>query len=731
MGFFKRILSLGSKKSSSKRKQAQTTNQGTAWVDEVGAQTGHPVVADEDNEIAANLLLRSSSARYAVIAETDITSLPPLPHPINSAINTPTGSTTSLPASAGANMNIARRGTYTVKVHPKQQHTCTEFPLANRGQPESQPRRRAQTVGPAVTLGLDEASESSSSHLQGLRRDPSVASLLDLYDEHGRLPSKAFSNTPPRERQGRAQTQRAGSTLRELLGEAHRHSTSNSLEGDISWAERFLGEANSTSAASSVSSLILQTPDSENIDSFAAPRSRFSDSLLLDSKIYAHGPHDSTFIPDHDRSISSTSSFMIHNDPTISSMEVELSAVTDQSQISQVFDTYNSHVPENPHIDPKTPRRASEVFGFLTEKKQKRDSHTSIEEAQTLERPLPEPPSTFSSPSDKDSYEGPALSRFSANTSEYNVSPCSSSAHRRHSRAGSCGVDVFNDNPDSCCTEGQKTVSRILSGDETCINVEDAFQIPRTRVIMTGPTKVIVTAPTPMADGCERPTGHIPRGPRSLHDHRQRSRSRSRNSLMKAKEYRPGLVERSNSHNRVAYSPEDPFTAVPSRPMKLRRASASSSSLTSAEAPAVTISKPSGKESRSRRQGSTRSIIAAVFDKENATLNLSATPDIPFTPIRSHSTSSPRSNGQSRVSPSGSRTSRRSSLLRSVVAPALFRPPAGMTPSPASSSELSPVGKKMMMDVRRQRSMMMEMKEGRSHGGGGGRRGHQRSERVA
>lgn len=76
VGFFKRILSLGSKKSS-RRKQAQAVRSND-WVDEVGAQTNQPQNSDEDNEIAVNLLLRSSSARFAVVSETDYTRLPPL-----------------------------------------------------------------------------------------------------------------------------------------------------------------------------------------------------------------------------------------------------------------------------------------------------------------------------------------------------------------------------------------------------------------------------------------------------------------------------------------------------------------------------------------------------------------------------------------------------------------------------------------------------------------------------
>ena len=82
-----------------------------------------------------------------------------------------------------------------------------------------------------------------------LRSDPSVASLLDLYDDHGKLSSNAFSNSPPSSpvKEGRVQCRRNGSTLRQLLGApslSSRHendSGTGSEGGDISWAERFLG----------------------------------------------------------------------------------------------------------------------------------------------------------------------------------------------------------------------------------------------------------------------------------------------------------------------------------------------------------------------------------------------------------------------------------------------------------------------------------------------------------
>ena len=78
-----------------------------------------------------------------------------------------------------------------------------------------------------------------------LRQDPSVASLLDIYDNEGRLDRNAFSNTPSANEKelskvGRAQLKRGGSTLRQLLGNPESTSCTGSTEGDISWAEGFL-----------------------------------------------------------------------------------------------------------------------------------------------------------------------------------------------------------------------------------------------------------------------------------------------------------------------------------------------------------------------------------------------------------------------------------------------------------------------------------------------------------
>jgi hypothetical protein len=225
MDFLRRILSVGSKRHRRKSRNIKLESK-----QDLGS------IQDEDQEAIANRLLRSASARLAV-SGPDCSFLPPLGerpklrhlghslthfpvHPINNVLITPTASTTSL-------SSTVQRGTYTVTIHKKRTHP-------SRTTPAHHP--------PNSTRLSSEPSPSPKRHL-GFRSDPSVASLLDMYDAHGHLDSKVFSNTP--EKESRAQTRRSGSTLRQLLGATSsikckdtRHDSA--LEGDISWAERYL-----------------------------------------------------------------------------------------------------------------------------------------------------------------------------------------------------------------------------------------------------------------------------------------------------------------------------------------------------------------------------------------------------------------------------------------------------------------------------------------------------------
>ncbi|KAJ6591592.1 hypothetical protein DFH09DRAFT_974775 [Mycena vulgaris] len=489
------------------------------------------LLADDSGEVTANQLLRSSSARYAVVNECDYTSLPPLPHPINQVLQTPSSSTISL-ASASTSINSTTRGTYTVKVHRRTHHALTEFPNANRD------------VG-------DDPTHRNNSQLLGLRSDPSVASLLDLYDEHGRVSARAFSNSPPsaKGKEGRAQVQRNGSTLRQLLGNPSSsvNSRNAALEGDISWAERFLGETESL--ASSTSSLGLTTPDTD---------SHFPETPL-------HANADNSFVTEHDFS---------SEDPAISSLEVELSDITETPPRPSRNSPYADQ-------DPKTPQRASQVFGFLTDKRRSR----AVEDD---ERSLPELPSTFSSPSDEASppVRSRSRSHFSSDSSADSIEPAAPvpvTPIETHFHP----VDLHRD-----ITARANDVQVIMEN---------------------GPTKVIVTAPTPSYHDNIVPM-RIPRGPRS--HHRQRAGS---------------------GRERQA----DSFTAVPSRRHVSRRTSASTSIPVSL---AERVEPPQVKTST---KGKRRSILA-VFEKEN---HLSAKQELPRTPIRTGSISRPFQRGATHRAP--------------------------------------------------------------------------------
>lgn len=253
MGFFKRFFSLGSKKSR-RRQQARPEER----VDASGrvVQAGEPW---KQAEKEATRLLRSSSAHFSVVSEVDYASLPPprkflflrvaccelillmgLALPVNSATHTP------VPTPAKSESSVQRQGTYTVKVLGRKLEARTEFPNANTPLNTHEDRDVLQDspLSKRANPRLVPITPKDQNRLLRLRQDPSVASLLTMYDNNGRISSTAFSNTPPSsapldELPGRQPVKRSGSTLRQLLGELEPEE--NAADGDISWAERYLG----------------------------------------------------------------------------------------------------------------------------------------------------------------------------------------------------------------------------------------------------------------------------------------------------------------------------------------------------------------------------------------------------------------------------------------------------------------------------------------------------------
>lgn len=410
-------------------------------------------------------------------------------------------------------------------------------------------------------------------------------------------------------------------------------------------------------SASSTSSLGLYTPNT--------PDALFSNNDLHRNNVH----YDTTIFSDHDLS---TNTF---ENPAISSMEVELSMGA-ESFVS--FDKFsqNHEFHENP--DPITPRRASQVFDFLTEKR-------GTQHIKDQERSLPELPSAFSFSSNEESPLPEARSRFSSDGSSESAYGHSTTP-AIHPPSDDAPVTFLDHITGSSHISSVPYIppAETLTHDPNQRKLENDIE-----VIMTAPTKVIVTAPTPSTSR-NSPIHRVPRGPRS---HSRRVSSRS------SQQRRPPLTVHSHSRSNSTAS-VDPFTpALPRRKSHRRSASQNSS---------VSISRPTAQpfleKVRSSGRTGPRSILTEL-DKEN-TVGLSAIPQIPTTPLRGKSKSKP--------SPRDSR-----SLFRAAVTPGMFRPPPGMTPSPASSSELSPVGRKLMMDLRQQRSKAREAERERGDREGG------------
>lgn len=188
-------------------------------------------------------------------------------HSAQDLLKTPSLSPSPSTVTVATAPGLQRSGTYVVKVHERTTHSRTEFPRANppvspaksrRKQHKTPERARCDTFDTDVEderprrLKEVNFTPKDSSRLFNLRRDPSVVSLLNLFDDHGCLDSKAFDNepsdpspssasasAPPHE--GREARKRTGSTLRELLGEPEpAFMVNDTAEGDISWAERLL-----------------------------------------------------------------------------------------------------------------------------------------------------------------------------------------------------------------------------------------------------------------------------------------------------------------------------------------------------------------------------------------------------------------------------------------------------------------------------------------------------------
>ncbi len=255
MGFFKKFLSLGSRRSKKRRAALSYETRPNPPLSREDARR-----QQEEQEEIANRLLRSSSLRYAVVNEVDYSSLPPIreyplagtrsrprltphelvysAHPVNSLSQMP-----GVPPSRSA--SVQTRRTYTVTIRDRKVEALTEFPNANP--PLDMPTHPSHNVDgqSSEASKLQPVTPKDRKRLRMLGQDPSVASLLDMYDNKGHLNNNVFSNTPSAtekesRKDGRPQLKRGGSTLRQLLGNPESIDRTGSTEGDISWAEGFL-----------------------------------------------------------------------------------------------------------------------------------------------------------------------------------------------------------------------------------------------------------------------------------------------------------------------------------------------------------------------------------------------------------------------------------------------------------------------------------------------------------
>ncbi|KAG6832263.1 hypothetical protein H0H87_002159 [Tephrocybe sp. NHM501043] len=635
MGFLKRIFSIGNKKNKKERPQI---------VHNVDARLR--AIEEEEHEAAVGRLLRSSSTRYTVVSEAEYSSLPPLPHPINhviqannpNAIRTPGASTASI-----ASSTLSRHGTYNVTVHKRKQHILAELQSATYPDDVAPSGRTPDAPQPELSLQLLE-----------LRSHPSVASLLDMYDEQGRIPDQAFSNSPPTpEHKERAQTRRNGSTLRQLLGEpasmnSRKDNSAGSAEGDISWAERFLGEVDSVS--STTSSVDLPTPSIHN-----AP---FDKQNTI---------HNISLATDHDFFVNT------NENSAISSMEVEVS-LGDSLPSVEMRSAAGSY--KSP--DTMIPQRASQIFHFLTERRRP----TYINDH---ERSLPELPSTFSDSSNEGSQNQSSNGHSHSSDHSFDATTQTHSAvHLSNTPISRPNHNIPQFTLAAAGNNPSHTVIDTTAVKTTPINATKTVWVASNAGKRDGdtdaPTRVIITAPTP--SGKTGTPSRIPRGPRVQYRNSSSSSTKVR---------RPAtLAERANSAapRTQRARPYDQFAHLPSKTGHRRTPRSSSSSARSRD---IEIGPPT----RLSGRGSGTRAILSELDKENDN-ELTVKCTLPSTPIRSKSDSK--------------------SLFRGTITPSLFHPPHI---SPDLSSDLSPVGKEVMMSVRQKHSRARNVERQRSDANGG------------
>lgn len=388
-----------------------------------------------------------------------------------------------------------------------------------------------------------------------------------------------------------------------------------------------------------------------------------------------HSTHDYMTLPKaHDFTFSSESSTGAPNDPAITSMEVEF------GDTSSARDT---------NMDLTTPQRASQVFSFIT----KRNS-IQHERVPSL---IP-----FSSSLDR-SYDAPC-SRFSTDESSFDG---------RTSRQSRSSLAISQENS---ITPVQRTPKFRTVPDFPVAEDDGALEYPqrKVRVLMTGPTKIMVTEPTPGGQS-EQVMSRIPiRGlPQNPH---KRKAPHTRRTPMLTLTQRTNIVHNSAS-SRGSTRSRGSSTGFPRHrpPRKNARRVSAASSTFQAEADALAVATACALDQLARNRAypqvgnPTRTTRGGDKENQRSSGTLSARVELPSTPLRNH-------------------ISGKSPLFRKAVTPSLFqRPGASGVPENSSanmsggggnsSSELSPLGKQMMLDARQQRMRVKEWDKERRNGG--------------
>lgn len=742
MGFLKRLFSIGGKKHSKAKSSAKpeisspmpaskrASKYYTAPAAPYSSSTPALLKVDEDPEVAVHRLLRSSSARWAVAHEVDHSDMPPMPHPINDVLSAyrstspdPAGYSTHHQTLSTASLTdacLSRGGSYSVKVYRKER--------LSSGPEEVLSNERKRKSRASAYLGAND------SRTMKLHSEPSIVSLVSLYDDQGRLPDGAFSNdishdsqpTPRRKKvpmpaqeeedeeedeipkEGRAQTKRSGSTLRQLLGAATNGKSGDASEGDISWAERFLNEVDSveTTASSARSSFALPTPDSVRGHEFA-------DVSIATSDMTVDNPAISSM--DVELSISTTASriFDDEEEPPVSAAEKTMkdSTVSDNTKTPtrRPLNLSTGHIPQ---------KRASQVFNFI-----KKRASKVVEQQSGPD--LPGPPKTLNSSasvlrraestqiSEDQRTDLQATPRISSEKnggipahSRDLASPGRRSSSTKHSdgpdresgihltprfaafeRAGGIplyGGDMATPKPkkqqsNRIDSDGLENMGRMMleelypsrRSSEGADEQAESEREPETRaipnlcatavtpmrpaeteaqknerevrVLMTGPTKVIVTAPTPGTARHAEQIGHglrrIPRGPRTQTARRRRTSGSDREERRRYRQERENAKRdlRTDKEKHHHHRSSSSISSTPQNKIAPRKYSHRSSSSVSSVASNENVHPNYGAvyaEAKRFVESSERHLAHMNKAKAGAGGGLGVKADIPTTPLR-------------------------------------------------------------------------------------------------